>query len=202
MLLPIFIGLLIIMFAFMHMNDQKVTKTKESFWRKEQEANNTKKQTLDDLDYIHIPIDTLPLHRNDADETLAKIEQEIMVLSNSEIVNFTEISNTDLKLTYGVANLPALSGFDANYTKLVRTIYAWSVRLHELGFTAEAITVLEYGVSIQTDMSKHYTYLGQLYADQSSADKLDELIGKAELLTTSTKPVILKHLNHIKSSLN
>ena len=53
-------------------------------------------------------------------------------LKDEQIVNFTGISNTDLKLSFGAANLPTLSRFDQNYTLLARALHAQYRQLADL----------------------------------------------------------------------
>ena len=77
----------------------------KEFWEKEHRANNTKKQPLDDLEYITIPFEKLPMHVLPEDEQITEYKGTLQLLSESPIVNFTGISNTDLKLKYGAPNL-------------------------------------------------------------------------------------------------
>ena len=48
-------------------------------------------------------------------------KQIILTLKDLPIVNFTGISNTELKLRYGAPNIDLLTQYDQNYTLLVRT---------------------------------------------------------------------------------
>ncbi|MDE7277971.1 MAG: hypothetical protein K2N98_14160, partial [Lachnospiraceae bacterium] len=76
-----------------------------SFWEKERQANNTRRQPLDDLLYIKIPFERLSMQLLPDDEQAAEYKETLRTLGESKIVNFTGITNTDLKLKYGAPNI-------------------------------------------------------------------------------------------------
>lgn len=178
---------------------QKVEKEKQAFIKREQEANQTRKQDISSLNYIKIPLDTLPM--NHTDEALIRFQDRILALSKEQILNLSGFSNTDLKLKYGVANINFLSKCDSNYTQLVNTLYKWASRLYELNLKSDAKAVLEYGIQCNTDISKHYTLLAIIYREENAFEKIDELSEKAGHLSTLMKESILSSLNEIKNSI-
>ena len=84
------------------------------------------------------------------DEELTDYENDLKTLASRKILNLSHQSNTDLKLAYGPANLPALSEYDQNYTTLLRNLVAYADCLIKNGFKAEAVPVLEFGISIDS----------------------------------------------------
>lgn len=94
----------------------------KSFWEREREANSVRRKPLDNLDYITIPFEHLPVNRLTDDPTVSECLEILQNLSELHIVNLTGFSNTDLKLEYGAANITALSEYDQNYTLLARTL--------------------------------------------------------------------------------
>ena len=132
---PFFASFLVLCAIFYH-NRKKIDRTDASimqeYYNRENEANNTRKQPLDDLDYINIPFDTLPTDVLPDDDTIAECISDMEMLTKESIVNFTGMTNTDLKLAYGPANLPFLQKCDMNYTHLVRILNTWASRLYEL----------------------------------------------------------------------
>ncbi len=179
MKLPGGLVLLAIFLAWLHYKLKKSSKnTDAAFWEREAEANSTRKKSLDDLHYITIPENSLPFFYN-FDKKLDEIQEHVKELATKPIVNLTGISNTDLKLTYGAANLESLSSYDENFTDLARTLYAWAERFHELGLNDDAITVLEFGVDCKTDIYNHYMLLGKLYVESGQKHKIPDLINIA-----------------------
>lgn len=202
MLFP-FLTIFIIFILWMHiklkLSDNKQQKATRLFWEKEQEANHTRRQSLDSLHYITIPLNQLPFLDNPS-ETVAVLQNKIMQLADKKIANLSHLSNTDLKLTYGAANLDTLSEMDANCTELFLTIYHWGQALYEEELIDEARTVLEFGVACKTDISKHYTLLAEIYKQKNMPEKVRDLVKIAETLDTLMKSSLLKSLNEIAVS--
>ena len=118
-----------------------------------------------------------------------------------KILNLTGITNTELKEQYGVANLTILSDYDNNYTTLVNTIARWGARLIDLEYNDEAVTVLEYGLSIGTDVSRNYLILADIYRKKGETDKIDALITRASTLKSLMKNSILSKLNEVREGI-
>lgn len=171
----------------------------DQFWDRERRANETRKQPIDSLPCITIPLEQLPMGP-DADETIAACQKRIRALSSKKIINLSGKSNTDIKLEYGAANLNELSACDQNYTDLVRTLYKWGDALFKKGCTEDAITVLEYGVSCKTEVRNHYVLLAQIYKNQQEFYKIEELIHTAGTLDSIRTPSILRSLNELFAS--
>lgn len=169
------------------------------FWEKEQRANEIRKQPLNSIDYITIPLDRLPFHDNPS-EQIANAQSAIEKLADKQIANFNHITNTDLKLKYGAANLDVLSKMDQNYTTLVRTLYQWGQALYEEENFEDALTVLEFGVACKTDISKHYTLLAKIYKQKNKPDKIKDLLTIVDSLDFLMKASTIKALNEISES--
>lgn len=192
--LPIFTVLFLIFLVWLSYELHKSNNRQQStFWEQEAKANLVRKQPLDNLDYITIPIDSLPFFYG-IDEKLENLQQTIQDLAGCTIVNLTGYTNTELKLTYGPGNLAALSEYDRNYTLLVRTLHSWGSQLSHLGYEAEAIRVLEFAVSIGSDVTSGYTLLADLYLNQNTPEKIDRLILAASSLNTLMKDSLLQNL--------
>lgn len=166
----------------------------QAFWSKEHRANKVRRKPLDDLAYITIPFDSLPMHILPDDEQVAEYKEIINSLSDSKIVNFTGITNTDLKLKYGAPNIDLLSKYDQNYTVLVRTLNKWASYIYEKGYPDEARIVLEFAVSTGTDVSGSYKLLCQIYKEQNTPEKIQSLYPVAESLNSVMKNAILRIL--------
>lgn len=193
MLLP-YILILLSVFSLLRNRSKRSMKDKQdSFWEKEQRANMTRKQDISGLDYIEIPLGTFPIGQF-ADDKLASLEQTLVNLSSRKILNLSGISNTDLKLQYGAANLPLLSEYDACFTTLARTLTSYGEQLAKLGHWEEAVQVLEFGIACKTDVSKNYTLLGSLYRERGETARLDALIETVRGTDMLLKDSILQQL--------
>ncbi len=178
----------------------KEAKSSESFWQTEAKANSTRRKSLDNLDYIRIPFDTLPMDVLKEDSVIAEYHETLRTLSKAPIVNFTGISNTDLKLMYGAPNINLLSSYDQNYTLLVRTLQNWAKALYDAAYTDEACTILEFAVQTRTDITATYKLLSTIYREKGQNEKIASLIPIAESLNTSLSGNIVSMLKEFRSS--
>lgn len=172
----------------------KEAKKYQNFIDRENEANSTRRKSLDDLQYITIPFDTLPMDVMPEDSKVKEYHQLLRDLSASPIVNLTGFTNTDLKLKYGAPNIELLTSYDQSYTSLARTLASWGAVLYDNGYTAEAKTVLEFAISTHTDVSSTYTLLAKIYKSEGNEDKITEIIEVASSLNSLTKKSIIKKL--------
>lgn len=195
--------IIIVLYFIMRIDSNKVNKKvadeKQSFWNKEYKSNEIRKQDISSLDYIIIPLDKLPI-KDTTDETLLALQYSIINLSKVSILNLTGVSNTDLKLQYGVANLNFLSECDNNYTLLVNSLYKWGSYLYDNGQLDDAKIVLEYGITCNTDISKNYILLANIYKEQNTPNKIDKLLDIISNLNTFRKESILKSVREIRNS--
>lgn len=166
----------------------------QKFWEKEAAANNTRRKPLDSLNYIQIPFENLPMDVLKEDPVIADYHETLKGLSESPIVNFTGISNTDLKLMYGAPNIDILSRYDQNYTTLVRTLQNLAQSLYEKGYTGEARQILEFAVETHTDVSATYKLLASIYQQDNQPEKIRALIPIAQNLNTSLSGHIVSML--------
>ncbi|MCH5275638.1 MAG: hypothetical protein J1E65_07335 [Lachnospiraceae bacterium] len=169
-------------------------KFKQDFWEREEKSNNVRKKSLENLPYISIPFEKLPMEVLQEDAAVSEYHRQLTALSSQKIVNFTGYTNTDLKLEYGTANITWLSEYDANYTLLVRTLQEWAEALYKQNYTAEAVTVLEFAISIGTDVSHSYYLLADLYDASGNSAKKASLLSAAENLRSPFKNIIVRTL--------
>ena len=161
-------------------------------------ALNTRSKDLSNLEYITVPLETFPMGLH-SEEDLIPFEEKLQQLSQEKIYNLTGISNTDLMLTYGAGNLDTLSSYDENYTQLVRTIADYGEALASHSYTEDAITVLEYGIKIRSDVTSNYTLLASLYQETGEGRKIRSLLETAKILNSLSKDVILEKLEELNS---
>lgn len=181
----------------LHKQRNKEAKMDQNFWEKESEANNTRRKSLDHLDYIKIPFESLPMDTLADDPVISECHETLKSLSDSPIVNFTGISNTDLKLMYGAPNIDLLTRYDQNYTILVRTLQKMAQVLYDRGYLNEACLVLEFAVSTHTDVSASYKLLASIYQQNRQSEKIAGLIPIAESLNTSLSGRIVAMLKEL-----
>ena len=147
MKVPVLFGWIMIFVVVVSYKRRKADRTRENkerdFWERENAANATRKQDISNLNYVDFTGVSLPFARF-SDDFLHQCEEQILKLKDEKILNLTGITNTDLKLKYGAANLTFLTQCDQNFTLLARTLNSWGQRLKELSHTEEAIQGLSF----------------------------------------------------------
>ena len=209
MRLPFFASFIILAIFFnisMRRVSRKIDQREADFWEKERESNNVRRKSLENLEYIHIPFNILPFDTAGDNESLQKAEEDLKALQFEKIVNFTGISNTDLKLEYGTANITALTQYDQNYTALVRALQNWGELLYNNGRFEDATNVLDFAVKTRSDISGTYRLLIDMYKtklglnEEEIQKKIDGLIPIAKNLNSLSKNQILNMLGVDTSS--
>ncbi len=180
---------------------RKVEEKEEKFWERELASNNVRKKSLEELEYIHIPIDQLPFNTYGDSEVLKSAEEELLALKDEKIVNFTGIPNTDLKLQYGTANITVLTQYDQNYTSMVIALQKWGQELYNQGRFEDATKVLEFSMKTRTDISGTYRLLVDMYKtklgynETTIRKKLEAMLPIAKELNALSRQQIVNLIN-------
>lgn len=178
----IFVPLVLLLLWILRHNIRKSSipnrQSVKQYLDREDEANSTRRQDISDLPYIQVPLDTFPLHitLNDAKKQseIAKCRQELTELAKLPMLNLIGKSNTELKLLYGPANLPALINCDQNYSRYLRTLQALADCIYDT-HPSEAVSIAEYCLTIGTDISGTYELLGRYYIANDRSDAFEQL---------------------------
>ena len=203
MISPLFTTIVIVagfIFVFMKFTSEKPDDGIKNFRDRERQANSTPRQSLDSLTFIQVPMDEIPAPEPPVNEKCAALTGTLTELSNKKIVNLTGISNTELKLTYGAANLPLLSEYDQNFTTLCMTLYDLGREYKNAGFEDEAIATYNAGVRVGTDISGTYTELAEIYAEKGLYVEIQRLISCADSIRSLTRNSTIKKLQNILDS--
>lgn len=167
----IFLIALSLRFAWLKKNQYDREK---AFWDREEAAAHVPAKDLSELSYIRVPIESFPLGRYDSDE-IQSIEDALVRLGEKRIINITGMTNTEVKLAYGTDNLEALSAMEDSYNELTVLLCDYAKELMEHGDYESAIPVLEFGVSIATDVSANYELLGDCYVAVGKPEEIEPL---------------------------
>ena len=187
--LAIFIIFCVLLSYYIRRNDAAQNKVQEEFWEKERLANAVRKKDISKLDYITIPFDKIPhkIHTSTEDAFFA--------LEGKPMLNLTGISNTDLKLQYGTANITPLSEYDTNFIDMVALLPEYTKELQDAGETDTAQMLLEFAIDVHADSRKIYQQLASIYIENGQSDKIQNLLIACENLPSITKTAIQKDLS-------
>ncbi len=178
------------------------TETMRDFWAKERASNAVVRKSLDDLDYITFPFEILP-----SEDSFTLMDQNIpsslLMLQNlrgKKVVNLSGMSNSDLKLTYGTANLTVLTEYDENFLTLCREGHLLTQYLYENERLSEAQNISEALIACGSDVSGQFTLLATIYERTGQEDKREGLVAIAEQMSSSRKNAIVRALNELDLS--
>ncbi|HAZ91578.1 MAG TPA: hypothetical protein DCX21_06350 [Eubacterium sp.] len=192
MILP-FVLLFCVALAFaIRTSDNKMQQRHDAFWDREQEANHTRKKSLSDLELIKPDLSILS--GLPSDEHIDKLCDSIRDICSNPVANLNYISNTDLKLAYGSANLPYLSECDANYTHLVQKLSELGAYLFEKGYDKEGSDILMYNLSIESDITRDFELLYTYFKDTNRTSDLEKLYLYAGSVNPMKKDIIMNKL--------
>ncbi|BBF44790.1 hypothetical protein lbkm_3529 [Lachnospiraceae bacterium KM106-2] len=200
--MPIILCLFVLLVIWVQIEISKsrrtATKDTDEFWKKERQANLTRKKDLSDLPYLTIHFDSLPIHHNTADSTLQDYYTRIESLKDKKILNLSSKSNTELKSEYGIANLDFLSACDQAYNTLIVTLNKWGNYLYDTKQYEDALLVLEYALECDSDISSTYITLAKLYLLKQDCKSVDSLLERAKTLHSSMKNSIISTIEDLK----
>lgn len=207
---PFFASFLIFILVLQHnmrRNKKSHEQEETAFWHRESSANDVRKQSLEDLHYVTFQAQPFyPLTLLDAAACTEFLDRNpeakdmisrFLFLENQKMVNLTEFTNTDLKFKYGVANLNTLTEYDTNYNELITLLHNYGTLFTKDGYETQSLTILEYAVSIGSDISATYTTCAEIYLKNNMPEKFDWLKKEAEKISTSRKTSIINKLNSL-----
>ena len=180
-------------------SSRKTNHSSDLFWDNETKSNLVRRTDISHLGYLTITTNRLPLDDKE-DQTINSYRDTILSLADKKILNLTGYTNTELKSKYGAANITSLIEYDNNYTIFVSMLQKWAERLYANGLIEDALSVLEYAVSYQTDVTKTYRLLAELYKQQNNPEKIDELLQTIAATTMYDKDKLIQDLKEIRFS--
>ena len=121
--------------------------------------------------------------------------KKIFALAEKQMLNLTGISNTDLKLQYGTANITILSEYDTNFTDFVALLPEYTQELLDAGQIETAQMLLEFAVECKADSRRIYRQLASIYLENQMPDKIQMLVEASEKLPELTQKAIQKDLS-------
>ena len=199
MLFPILgivlVGMIALALRYRYLN-KKMDNVNEAFYERERKANATPKKDISNLTYIKVPLEKFPIGQIE-DEEIKVIEDKLVALSEKDILNLVGKTNTDLKEEYGVPNFDKMQEVGENFNELTVTLVEYGNELILRNMLDEAISVLEYGIAIKTDVSKNYTLLGDCYKQKNQPRKIKVLREQAERYDGIMRESIIRHLDEL-----
>lgn len=160
--LAIFIVFCLVLTFYIRKSDASQQQVLDEFWEKERASNAVRKKDISKLDYIIIPLDKIPV------KLKTPTEEALFSLAQKPMLNFINISNADLKLQYGTANLDILTEYENNFLDFVALLPEYTTELAEAGEKETALMLLEFAASVNADSRKIDQQIAVLKEELSS----------------------------------
>ncbi len=203
---PVVFVLLLTLKHIIDKSGQGMGEDKKAFLEKESEANFVRRQNIDNLPYIRIKLSRLPIGVYEGDDEriaydIKTSEEELTALSEKRILNLSGVSNTELKLTYGPANLDALSSYDENFTRLIFNLNRLGLALFEAGLIKESEDTLYYACELGSDIRATYNTLLDIYSARNDKEAILNLSAIAGKLNSLPAAIIREHIDACLTSM-
>lgn len=135
-------------------------------------------------DITRLPVTDYP----DTAENKKIIRRQKTALSKAKLVMIElpqNLSNIDLKLTYGSNNFDKITLYEEHFNGYHRALMEWSDELIRIGKKEDALCILQHAVDFNSNLSSVYKTLTDLYTelgDKSSAEALIDKVSASKIL--------------------
>ncbi|MEE3354725.1 MAG: hypothetical protein VZR32_00105 [Candidatus Weimeria sp.] len=164
-----------------------------AFWDREKQADTAIDKDLNSLTYITIPLSKFPLHFSEDDEVMM-IEDALEEIATHRMLNLNGKTNTDLKLMYGPGNLEAVQQMGDDFSQMTILLCDYAKCLMQAERYHDALTVLSFGSSVNSDISTNYMLMGDCYQALHQERKIPAVIEQVKSLHLLLEPKILEYL--------
>lgn len=154
---------------------RKVNQNTTEFWKREEQANRTRKKDISNLPYVHVSPTQIPNVEN-ASESIIESRNQVLELLDNTMLDLSDYTNTDLKISFGVANFTNLSAYDNNYTNLLTALSTFARHLTEEKYFDAAKSVYQLSIEIGSKKSTDYCELAETYLALDEPGQLSSLI--------------------------
>lgn len=198
--IPVYLICFLIFIAWLFYEQQKNQKQEkkisDDFWAREAEANRTRKKDISQLPLLHVQESEIPLADTDNASVLYYIDH-IRNLIKSPMIDLSDFSNTDLKLSYGVGNFKLLSEYDENFSNFLLALTNLARAYTDAGFLSEAQDTYRLAFYYGSQKVADYTGLAQVYLRMEQPERVTELIKEVETSAHPHKASITQALQEV-----
>lgn len=198
-----FIIFLIIIFIIQHhlRKSRRLEETKkQAFWQQEQQSLSVRKKEFSKTDYIYPDLTQfdfalLNLLDPSIKIQLKQIESDLQRLAKLDMMNFTHMTNSEIRITFGTANQTVIQSNEEHFDLFLKTLAKYAHLMSDQEEYNEAILAFEHCIDLGSEYHDHYLSLATLYEKAHKKEALHHLIEKASSLNSLNKQALVKKLN-------
>lgn len=147
-----FVIVILITVATIKHNTKEQDSVDSRFWERELKANSTLKKDISNLKYITIPDEFFP---SESDALISKEAENFLKLHGKTLLNLNGMTNTELKLNYGIMNFEKLASYDTNFLDFVSIVPDYCIWLADsCDEKDKAIKLLKFAKECASDSKK------------------------------------------------
>lgn len=187
----------LIFVVWLHYEKRKASKAEkrmsEEFWAREDKANHTRNKDISDLPFFQPDSQKIPFVETE-DENICYYQQQVKELLDTPMMNLSHLTNTDLKLAYGVGNFKTLSDYDENYNAFLMHLSNLGKAYYVAGFQKEAEQTYLLCLDSGSNKSTDYVALATIYQETQASAQLSALISRVKESDLPRKASLLSRL--------
>ena len=174
-------------------------KSLEKYLEAEQQANFARSREIDEKLFVTVDITPFVFDgRVDIPADLRAGEGAFMKAAAKKMLRFErKLSNSELKIRFGSANLERLSGYEQNLTNYFIAGNFYAEILMNYNYDDMAVRLLEEMAAQTSDISRTYTLLADAYDKKRDKRALGKLKETVEGSNLPLKEKILKHISSL-----
>lgn len=154
-------------------------KASDDFWARENLANNTRKKDISHLPLVQIEETDIPFVETRS-ETINKHIGQLRQIIREPMIDLSEYSNTDLKLSYGVGNFKTLSEYDENFNTFLMALTDLARSYEHEKYYEEAEKTYLLALRFGSRKACDYEELARIYLVLDRPDKVSDLIHEVD----------------------
>ena len=171
-------------------------RSNENYLREEEMANFSRKKEIPENLFINAGIELLPMREFEDTEEFKRINKSqayVIKRSTFKMIRLkTPMTNRELKIKFGYANLENIIAYEDNFVRYIFALCDWAETLLEMGEKEDAISILEFAVDMIPEQSKPYTLLIDAYGESKCKS---ELLNLKDKFNSNCKPLLQDVLN-------
>lgn len=177
-------------------------KLRDAYWEKERESLIVRKKQFEEQDFIRADIRSLSFPSIEFTGYEAKQYQssidKIKALAGKDMMNFSDLTNTEIRLRFGTANQTVIAANESNYGTFLKALFDYGHLLESVGEKEEAQKAYEICIAMKSEYSRHYTALALLYHEQQNREALHTLYETASLVDQKAHTNIVRKLDELQ----
>jgi len=179
---------------------------KVAFWESERDSLSVRKKEFVEENYLRPDISSLTFPQLDVKDydlvLYESLKSKLLELSTKDMMNFSHLTNTEIRLQFGTANQTAIADNESAYNTYLKTLADYGKFMNEQGELNEAIIALEECIRMKSEYSRHYLFLAQLFAIIKNEEAFHQLCEKASTIDTTKQTNIHQKLINYWSTLS